>query len=446
MALVAEWTFDNDDHAGSVALDTLASLALPVNAWDATGRYGHGSDITVVTSPVQVVTGSAASIALWADLTQAGHHAMGALDVGEHRIWFEVGQSSFQFGFTNSTFQKTHYANDASAATPAWHHIVLAFDGSDVRLYLDGVDQTPRTGNFTGTEFWPAMVGNRSGIDAGANLPLAPGSLRLDAHRADSARVFDHALTGATVVPQPPLPPGIAQPYVVDGVLVPPALALPVDGAHIDYSVPLGPYSPGQTLAVTATWLNGGIVWDELPAGWVRTSSTTATYAVTFDDVEVPAPSSNALASLDELKNRLDFTLDVQEEALALSGLEDASNLVRAEGLPWTAQNVPPVVKTIVLQATRRYVVNNQGLTVSRAGDETLGWDGIGDKAGTVYLTNEEKRTVITLSRGATFGSIPVTAWGTRKGAADRYASYVPVAGWPDERPFPFFGDETEPW
>ncbi|WP_159795657.1 hypothetical protein [Puerhibacterium puerhi] len=152
------------------------------------------------------------------------------------------------------------------------------------------------------------------------------------------------------------------------------------------------------------------------------------------------------LASLEELQNRLDWVLDEQEKVLAESALEDASALVRAQGLNWTPQNIPPVAKTIVLAAARRYVVNNQGLVTSRAGDETLQWADIGDKAGSVYLTEDEKKTLSTITRGVGFGSIPMTAWKTRPGAADDRPYYVPVSGWPGERPFPYYASDTEPW
>lgn len=151
-----------------------------------------------------------------------------------------------------------------------------------------------------------------------------------------------------------------------------------------------------------------------------------------------------ALATLDELKNRLDWTLDAQEETLAASALEDASTLVRGHGLEWTAENVPPLAKTIALGAARRFVVNHMGVTASRAGDETLAWDGVGDKAGTVYLTREEKGMLAALSRPTGFGSIPMSAWNTVERSQPHTAGLVPVSS--GHKKFPLYNDDTEPW
>lgn len=151
-----------------------------------------------------------------------------------------------------------------------------------------------------------------------------------------------------------------------------------------------------------------------------------------------------ALATLDELKARLDWTLDAQEESLAETALEDASTLVRGHGLEWTPENVPPIAKTIALGAARRFMVNHMGVTVSRAGDETLTWDGVGDKAGTVYLTREEKQMLAGLSRPTGFGNLPTSAWDTVEHSLPYTAGMVPVSN--GHKKFPLFNDDTEPW
>ena len=148
-----------------------------------------------------------------------------------------------------------------------------------------------------------------------------------------------------------------------------------------------------------------------------------------------------ALATLDELENALDWTLDAQEKSVATADLEIASNLVRQHGLNWTDLNVPPIAKSIVIQAARRHMVNIQGLTASRAGDEMLGWDGIGDKAGSVYLTEDEKSTLSTISHGRAFGSVSVFAWSPSP-RRDR-TGYVPVSS--GGKDFPWYADDTEP-
>ncbi len=80
--------------------------------------------------------------------------------------------------------------------------------------------------------------------------------------------------------------PTVTQAVCAGGVLSRPALEL-ADTDRITYSVDReGPYRAGESVVVTATLARAGVGWpDPLPDGWTRTSPTTATYTVTFDDV-----------------------------------------------------------------------------------------------------------------------------------------------------------------
>ena len=113
---------------------------------------------------------------------------------------------------------------------------------------------------------------------------------------------YSVTLAAASCTSVTPSAPRLTQATCVNGTLVPPSLALvPTDG--ITYTVaPAGPYSPGQQVVVTATLNGSGVAWpDPLPTGWVRVSSTTATYTVTFLVVAcvpvVPADPSVTQAS-----------------------------------------------------------------------------------------------------------------------------------------------------
>lgn len=117
-------------------------------------------------------------------------------------------------------------------------------------------------------------------------------------------------------------------------------------------------------------------------------------------------------AELEELLARLDWDLSTQELSMAEGALEDASNLVRAEGRNWTRENAPALAKTITLAAARRYMVNPDGYTQSRAGDETLAWAEQGDNAGTVYLTKGEIKLIHRIVRPSGLHSVPLVAWG----------------------------------
>jgi len=149
-------------------------------------------------------------------------------------------------------------------------------------------------------------------------------------------------------------------------------------------------------------------------------------------------------ATLDELKARLDWTLDADEERIATSSLEDASDLARGyAGRDWTSSTAPRLVRTLVLKACKRYMTNPQGYTQSRAGDETLGWnDTQGENAGTVYFTGDEQKMLAELGgRKTGLVSAEITAW---NGRIHRGPGYVPAAG--SSKQFPLFADEVEPW
>jgi len=158
------------------------------------------------------------------------------------------------------------------------------------------------------------------------------------------------------------------------------------------------------------------------------------------------------LATLDELKARLDWTLDADEERIAQSALEDASDLARHyAGRDWLDVSLAPrMARTLVLKACKRYMNNPEGYEQSRAGDETLVWnDRAGENAGTVYFTGDEVRLLQGLG-GKTSGivSAGIQAWGTNLRTGYRAdAGYVPVLG-SDEKPFPMFDDPdpANPW
>ncbi|MCX5236232.1 hypothetical protein OG824_13585 [Streptomyces prunicolor] len=149
-------------------------------------------------------------------------------------------------------------------------------------------------------------------------------------------------------------------------------------------------------------------------------------------------------ATVDELKARLDWTLDADEERIATSALEDASDLARGyAGRDWEPPSAPRLVRTLVLKACKRYMTNPQGLTQSRAGDETLGWnDTQGENAGTVYFTHDEQRMLAQLGgRKGGLVSAQVTAWNSR---IHRHPGFVPAAG--SSKAFPLFACEEDPW
>ncbi|MET9861965.1 hypothetical protein ABZY93_22110 [Streptomyces smyrnaeus] len=160
-----------------------------------------------------------------------------------------------------------------------------------------------------------------------------------------------------------------------------------------------------------------------------------------------------AYATLDDLKGRLDWTLDEDELRIAATALEDASDMAATYGREWAVDSAPRMVRTLVLKAASRYMRNPGGYTQSRAGDETLAWnDEAGENAGTVYFAREEQDLLAELAgRRPGLTSVPITAWGTnlrrpyRAGAKGPTGDgCVPVDYGGD--PFPLYDDAESPW
>jgi hypothetical protein len=112
--------------------------------------------------------------------------------------------------------------------------------------------------------------------------PMPDGWTRADAVTAN----FVVELTAATCDEVNPVAPDIEEAECVDGGLTEPTLTIP-ETPGITYTTSAAPpYAPGQTVIVTATLDSTGVGWpDPLPTGWTKTSDTTASYSVTFEDV-----------------------------------------------------------------------------------------------------------------------------------------------------------------
>lgn len=149
-------------------------------------------------------------------------------------------------------------------------------------------------------------------------------------------------------------------------------------------------------------------------------------------------------ATLSELMNRLDWTLDPSEERIAAAALEDASELARGHGKNWVdAASAPRLVRTLVLSACVRYMKNPESYILSRAGDETVQWEGQGQNAGVVHFTEDERKLLAALGGKSSIFSVPVNAWRTQP-RSYRDQGYVPAAD--GTKPIPMFNSDTGPW
>lgn len=148
-----------------------------------------------------------------------------------------------------------------------------------------------------------------------------------------------------------------------------------------------------------------------------------------------------ALIDINDLKSRLEWTLSVEEESLALGAIEDASELVKFYGLAWTDESVPGIAKAIVYAAVTRYLRNPDGYIQSRAGDETVAWSAEGAMSrGSVSLTKDEIEILAQLSGRGGFDTVELTAWGPSTYPHSGKVSWVPTN--PPGKLFPW----SEPW
>lgn len=148
-----------------------------------------------------------------------------------------------------------------------------------------------------------------------------------------------------------------------------------------------------------------------------------------------------ALVETDRLVGSLDWELTPSEVADAADTLEYLSDLARTHAGQVWEYLCPPIVRGTILAAAKRYMRNADGYTQSRAGDETLAWDGQGDKAGTPYFTSQEIAVIRACVGRVGFGSVTVNAWGTSNNRV--VSGYVPTG--PDSKPFPLYGGDG-PW
>lgn len=148
-----------------------------------------------------------------------------------------------------------------------------------------------------------------------------------------------------------------------------------------------------------------------------------------------------SLVDIDRAEKALDWDLTDAECIDLEDQAEYLSDLARQEGGQTWPTVCPSIVESTIRAALVRYMRNADGYTQSRAGDETLGWDGIGDKAGAPYFTASELKTIRTAGGRRAFGSVLMNAWGSSNRLRD---GNVPD---PDGgKPFPLFPNGDGPW
>jgi hypothetical protein len=225
---VAYWSFNAG--AGTTAADATSTNTLTLRsgaAWAATGKLGAALSLDGVTgradapnSPGLDINGSAISVAAWVNLQDQGTwqqlvakiSAVGALTSPYYSWHLFAGSVSSaqwrpQFQLVNSGGTSVNISSSVAVNYGDWVHVVGVYDGSTMRIYVNGVEQ----GNAA-----------QSGNIISYNQPLYIGASGLPDQFAkgliDEVRVYSGALSAAQVqtlyngggsAPLPPVPTGL---------------------------------------------------------------------------------------------------------------------------------------------------------------------------------------------------------------------------------------------
>lgn len=152
-------------------------------------------------------------------------------------------------------------------------------------------------------------------------------------------------------------------------------------------------------------------------------------------------------ATWEDVQNRLDFQLDEQERNAVSAHLEDMSEEARFHAnREWPEPELAPgMVRKTVIAAVKRWADNMRGLSVSRAGDEQVGWHKVDSEERTPKFTNAERKLLRALGdgrQGDFFGTVELT-----HGTPDRcWDGRVPITGYPDMKTFPLYNPLTDGW
>tara|TARA_R110002020_G_C16318201_1_gene774501 strand:+ start:735 stop:4763 length:4029 start_codon:yes stop_codon:yes gene_type:complete len=144
------------------------------------------------------VPGSAFTLATWFNADSFGitdarimSKAVGVQEQEHH--WMlstitEQGETRLRFRLKTGTTTSTLIASQGALQTNTWHHAVAVYDGTTMKLFLDGLEvgSTPKTGSVAVNAGIPVAIGNQP--------PGGPSDKSFHG-RIDDVRLFDQALT-----------------------------------------------------------------------------------------------------------------------------------------------------------------------------------------------------------------------------------------------------------
>lgn len=187
-----------DENVGTAVWDASANTnhatTTGTPTWT-TGKAGNamtlnGSSQAIVGQDVDIPT--AITVAIWVNPTTSSQNA---IIVSKHssgtdaQALLQLISGSATFGVTTSGSGTLTNSGSAAMGTGTWHHLVGTYDGTDVKLYVDGslVDTDPATGTIATNAFaWTI------GKEASASSAYFNGSV-------DEFKVLDRALSAEEV-------------------------------------------------------------------------------------------------------------------------------------------------------------------------------------------------------------------------------------------------------
>jgi hypothetical protein len=187
-ATTAQDSSGHGNHGTLVAMD-------PASDW-ITGQIGGALHFDGIDDYVECpndvsleITGTAISLAAWVKYEAAGDYSAIAMKASNGEWWDGYGLYADSAVIN---FYVSDYANRATKSFTAdnqWHHVVGTYDGSNVRVYVDGVEGTPfsYTSNISNADH-PFEIGRGSHNDYNFSGAL------------DDVRLYNAALTYTDVL------------------------------------------------------------------------------------------------------------------------------------------------------------------------------------------------------------------------------------------------------
>jgi hypothetical protein len=304
-----------DEAAGTTAADSVGGQPGTLSGgpiWQpASGQFGgalayDGVDDRVELGTIDVPPGGGMSITLWIKADD--------FDVPDGRLiskatGIQEGDHYWMVSTINSTGLRfrlkaggttTTLATGAGEITAgAWHHVAVTYDGSDMRIYRDGVEvaSAPKAGSIDTNAGVAVAMGNQP---AGAGSKAFDGLL-------DDVRIYDRPLTPAEISGMSPPKPALPVTLWYGDVLDIGHLGTPQQWVNI-----LGNVSPAGQVDSLLYAVNGGPE-SELnlgPDGFRLLESGDFNIEISYDDL-LPGANDVVITVVDNQGQRADTTVTV---------------------------------------------------------------------------------------------------------------------------------------